>query len=98
MLPSAFEGDSRFTLYHTPISGGDTIPSTPEEVSTSYMSIVDSTIINIIYQICHASSGVFYFCSAGKDRTGVVSALLLLCLGVSHQQIIEDYMKSKENL
>lgn len=98
MLPSAFEGDSRFTLYHTPITGANTIPSTPEEVSISYMSMVDSTMINIIYQICHASSGVFYFCSAGKDRTGVVSALLLLCLGVSHQQIIEDYMKSKENL
>ncbi len=28
----------------------------------------------------------------------MVSALILLCIGISHQQIIEDYMKSKENL
>ena len=43
-------------------------------------------------------SNVMYFCTAGKDRTGVVSALLLKRLGVSENIIVEDYMKSKENL
>jgi hypothetical protein len=32
-----------------------------------------------------------YYCAAGKDRTGMVSALLLRSLGVSDEQIIEDY-------
>jgi hypothetical protein len=32
-----------------------------------------------------------YYCAAGKDRTGMVSALLLRALGVSDEQIIEDY-------
>ena len=39
-----------------------------------------------------------YFCTAGKDRTGVVSAILLKRLGFSAEVIIEDYMKSKDNL
>ena len=39
-----------------------------------------------------------YFCGAGKDRTGVVSAILLKRLGYSNQEIIKDYMKTKENL
>jgi protein-tyrosine phosphatase len=32
-----------------------------------------------------------YYCAAGKDRTGMVTALLLRTLGVSDEQIIEDY-------
>jgi len=39
-----------------------------------------------------------YFCGAGKDRTGVVSAIILKKLGYSEQVIIDDYMKTKENL
>ena len=33
-------------------------------------------------------------CSAGKDRTGVLSALLLAFLGVPDETIIEDYALS----
>ena len=39
-----------------------------------------------------------YFCTAGKDRTGVVSAVILKRLGFSDEVIINDYMESKDNL
>lgn len=32
-----------------------------------------------------------YYCAAGKDRTGMVSAVLLRLLGVPDDQIVEDY-------
>lgn len=35
-------------------------------------------------------------CTAGKDRTGCVVALLLALLGVSREKIIEDYLLSNE--
>jgi protein-tyrosine phosphatase len=38
--------------------------------------------------------GAFY-CAAGKDRTGVVAAVLLDALGVEHEAIIADYHRSK---
>jgi protein-tyrosine phosphatase len=38
-----------------------------------------------------ASYPAAIYCAAGKDRTGVVSALLLGSLGVSDEQIIADY-------
>ena len=41
---------------------------------------------------------VLYFCNSGKDRTGVVSAILLYKAGMNLEYIIEDYMKSKANL
>jgi protein tyrosine/serine phosphatase len=42
--------------------------------------------------------GVLVHCQGGKDRTGLVSALLLRLAGVSLEQIGEDYALSGENL
>ena len=52
----------------------------------------------IIHTIMDARSNVLYFCGAGKDRTGVVSAVILRKLGCSDRIIIKDYMKTKDNL
>ncbi|EFA79766.1 putative protein tyrosine phosphatase [Heterostelium album PN500] len=41
---------------------------------------------------------IMYFCSLGKDRTGMVTSLLLSCLGVPRDLIVEDYSKSEGNL
>ncbi|MGL4655842.1 MAG: tyrosine-protein phosphatase, partial [Sarcina sp.] len=39
---------------------------------------------------------ILQHCTAGKDRTGLGSALLLLILGVDEDTIINDYMKSND--
>jgi len=41
---------------------------------------------------------VGFFCSLGKDRTGMISALLLSCLGVPREYIIDNYHESEEHL
>src|SRR3546814_4427265 len=33
-------------------------------------------------------------CTAGKDRTGVTIAVLLLALGVSREDVVRDYLRS----
>lgn len=38
--------------------------------------------------------GILYNCFAGKDRTGVLSALLLMLCGVSELDVLADYMVS----
>lgn len=38
--------------------------------------------------------GIIYNCFAGKDRTGVLSALLLLLCGVSELDVVADYIVS----
>ncbi|MBR1746781.1 MAG: tyrosine-protein phosphatase [Clostridia bacterium] len=35
---------------------------------------------------------VYFHCTEGKDRTGLVGAILLLSLGVSREEIIKDYL------
>ena len=37
-------------------------------------------------------------CSAGKDRTGVAAALVLSALGVSEEQILEDFLLTRVTL
>jgi protein tyrosine/serine phosphatase len=39
-----------------------------------------------------------YHCAAGKDRTGVISAVLLGVLGVRDDVIVADYAATQENL
>ena len=41
---------------------------------------------------------VLIHCSAGKDRTGVVSSLIQLVLGVSAETAMDDYLKTNGNL
>ena len=37
-----------------------------------------------------------FHCTAGKDRTGFASALLLTLLGVSWETVLEDYLHTNE--
>jgi protein tyrosine/serine phosphatase len=41
---------------------------------------------------------IVYHCSAGKDRTGVVTAMLLDILGVEHEDIAADYHLTTANM
>jgi protein-tyrosine phosphatase len=41
---------------------------------------------------------LLYHCTAGKDRTGVFSALLLLTLGVPEKAVLEDYALTNQYL
>lgn len=40
---------------------------------------------------------LLFHCSAGKDRTGILSALLLMHLGTPREVILDDYLQSQRN-
>lgn len=48
--------------------------------------------------LAEARGPAVYHCAAGKDRTGVISAVLLGVLGVRDDIIVADYTASRENL
>ena len=81
-----------------PVTGGNAIPAVPEEVACSYIRMADAAMDRIVETILNADTNVLYFCNAGKDRTGVVSAILLSRLGYDRQYILADYLASGENL
>lgn len=58
-------------------------------------SVTDNTLLkNLIHEIITSNEPVLYHCSAGKDRTGVVTALLLSILKVDRETIINEYLLS----
>ena len=96
--PCSLEEDDRFSYYHMPVTGGGDTPKSPEAVATTYLGMLDDMMDTIIDTIMNAKSKVMYFCGAGKDRTGVVSAIILKKLGFDESVIIDDYMETKDNL
>lgn len=96
--PCPLQNVAGFTYYHLPVTGGGDTPKSREHLHEVYQGMVDEQMDTILETILNATSNVMYFCTAGKDRTGVVSALLLKRLGASEDVIVDDYMKSKENL
>ena len=90
--------DNRFSYYVFSISGGDKVPPTTDDVSKSYIAMVDAQFETMIDFLLNTKTNVLYFCNAGKDRTGVVSAVLLYKLRMPYEHIVNDYMKSKANL
>ena len=97
-LPCRLENEEGFIYYHLPVTGGGDTPESPEAVVKTYLGMLDEQMDKIVSTIMKAESNVMYFCGAGKDRTGVVSALILKKLGYSDQTVIDDYMESKDNL
>lgn len=92
------EKDKRFSYHCMPVTGGNVIPNSIDDVSKSYISMMDSNLCSTIDFILNSKSNVLYFCNAGKDRTGIVSAILLYRLGMDCEYIIDDYLKSEFNL
>jgi len=96
--PCSLKDHEGFQYINIPVSWGSTLPASPDLVHASYLKMVDATMWDIISIIENAKTNVLYFCHAGKDRTGVVSALLLLRQKASWEEIIADYMRSADYL
>lgn len=95
--PNPFADMPGFFYRNIPIEEGGAIPESTAAVPGSYLAIAGAANSRQVYQcIAHAPEGVLFHCAAGKDRTGVVSAVLLLLVGVCEEDIIENYMLTKE--
>jgi protein-tyrosine phosphatase len=54
-----------------------------------------AAIAEVLTLIADAPAGaVLFHCTAGKDRTGIIAALLLGVVGVEAQDIVEDYSQT----
>lgn len=95
--PCALKFDKDFQYYHCKIYGDGRLPDSVEDVSDSYLEMVDEqkSVLNVMKVFAKTSGGVLYHCTAGKDRTGVISALLLLLGGVCKTDILADYQISQ---
>lgn len=55
-------------------------------------------IARVLAALATSDGPAVYHCAAGKDRTGVISAVILGVLGVPDEVIVADYAATQENL
>lgn len=53
-----------------------------------------AVLLDCLQDIAEADGGILFYCTAGKDRTGVLAAIVLLFLGADDDVIVEDYEKT----
>jgi len=94
-------------FHHVPLFDGDARDArgsrevTEMTLADRYLALTEiakEAIARVVEVIAGAEGGAVYHCAAGKDRTGVISAILLSALGVPDEVIVADYVLSRENL
>lgn len=79
------------TIYNIPVGGGQA-PKYAVDCPKGYMEIIDNPAIADVFKtLADCKNAAVFHCFAGKDRTGVVAATLLMTAGVSDEDIIADY-------
>jgi protein-tyrosine phosphatase len=96
MAPSAVAGLPVRTT-HISVLGGD-LQALPLELPAIYRYLIDdcgAAITGAVRVLCAAEAmPALVHCSAGKDRTGIVCALILAVAGVPDEFIAADYALS----
>lgn len=65
---------------------------------THYLSRRPDSVLAALRAIAYAEGTIVAHCAAGKDRTGVITAMALSVAGVDRDAIIADYMATGERL
>ncbi|MBR1383609.1 MAG: tyrosine-protein phosphatase [Ruminococcus sp.] len=94
--PCGLTAEKGFYYRHFPIEEGGYVPASADEVVPSYLAIAaEPNMAGVFRTIANAPAGVIFNCWAGKDRTGVTAAIILMLCGVSDKDITENYMLTK---
>jgi protein-tyrosine phosphatase len=96
--------DERLAFHHLPLFDG-AVAASPGDAELGLgdryfllAELAGGPIARVIETLAEAGSPAVYHCAAGKDRTGVISAVLLALLGVRDEIIVADYAATSENL
>lgn len=94
--PSGFSGQEGIDYHLCSFSAGNENPNIPEDVPQIYAALLSdhANIRRVLGLIADAPAGVIYHCAVGKDRTGVITALVLLICGVPLCDVLADYQVS----
>lgn len=91
------------TVVHSLPLHGSAAPSEelPPDLGELYRMILRTAphrVARLVGVITKADGPVFVHCAAGKDRTGIAVAALLLAAGVDPEAVVDDYLATGANL
>ena len=95
---------NQYKIHSHPLVKGDTFKNNS---ATKVSRLVEyqqyytrsHSIVRELVQLLNSNSGAVYIhCAVGKDRTGVMTAILLKLLGIDDRDIVNDYLESKHHI
>jgi protein-tyrosine phosphatase len=104
LYPDAMKPNELATMSDPPLSLPWAIHGSERQESPTqvYLDLLTTRPENIVRTLTIIAEGVqgatLVHCAAGKDRTGVVIAVVLAALGVSDADIVDDFAESGRNL
>jgi protein-tyrosine phosphatase len=97
--------DGPIRVHHVPLFDGEVVArqdfGAAATLGDRYALLAEyagAAIARVLEIVAAADGPAVYHCAAGKDRTGVVSAVILGLLGVRDEVIVADYVATRENL
>ena len=97
--------DAEIAHHHLPIFDGDASADRERvahlDLGELYLGMIEfasDRLAKILTTLATVDRPAVFHCSAGKDRTGVVSALILGSLGVREEIIVADYAATRDGL
>lgn len=88
--------------HHVPLFDGErrSAPSdlSLDQIYSILLRVARAPIARFVRLLAESSEPVLFHCAAGKDRTGLVTAVVLGAIGVREAEIVGDYAETRRNL
>jgi protein-tyrosine phosphatase len=98
---ASLDYDMDISAFMAAFADGPTPDKVRAAMTSFYPAVVDShksQFRAIFAELLEGDDGaILYHCSAGKDRTGVQTALILSALGVPRETVIQDFLLSNQH-
>ncbi|OAN42652.1 tyrosine-protein phosphatase [Microbacterium sp. H83] len=101
-------GEYPISYHHLPLIAdvGESMDRDAPELSHDamgrmYLRMVEVAapqLVTALNVIAHTPGAAAFHCAAGRDRTGVLAAMLLLALGAADDDIVADYARTGDNM
>lgn len=104
-LDKPVQAPEDMAYFHCPLLGEKQSADTVEAASREYMRSMSldyadlmersldgvARVLNVVAEALRDGGGVVFFCTAGKDRTGIIAACILHLCGVADDDVVADY-------
>ena len=86
---------NKFNYYNIFLKGHK-CPKYEKDIPSGYLEIISDKekIKEVLMIILNSKDNVLYHCTSGKDRTGVITMLIMLILNCYQEDIVADYSLS----
>lgn len=81
----------------TELRPGDVPPTTLIDLYQHVLKTTSDRLVNVVDTVAASSGATLVHCAVGKDRTGISIAMVLKLLGVSRDEIVQDYLETEKN-